>query len=166
MKIGLNYIFLVALMSVVMLVDSCSEEENEIYDYYPICIVVSVEDSNGKDLLNPENGSGIVDNISFVYNGKTYKVGNVYESTRAYAPYWYGLALVEWKDGQYRLMFGEFDGAATYEKETIIIDWGDGTTDELAFSSRITGPGKTERRFYLNGEEIKACAWMKVKFIK
>jgi hypothetical protein len=61
------------------------------------------------------------------------------------------------EDGRYALCFGELDGADTYKDATLTLQWGDGTTDVVTFSSKLKWKGhnpKINRSFKLNGTEV------------
>ena len=61
------------------------------------------------------------------------------------------------EDGRYALCFGELDGADTYKDATLTLQWGDGTTDVITFSSKLKWKGHDpviNRSFKLNGTEV------------
>jgi hypothetical protein len=83
--------------------------------------------------------------------------------TRYIPSRWYGFRIGKyWYDsdnGDIALLFGEFsaDTMDGYHGETIEIDWGDGTSDEIKFDLYVTYMKKgaeaaVHRKIWLNGE--------------
>lgn len=126
-----------------------------IWDIAPIVLYISVQDAAGNDLLNPETPGNIANQgIKAIYKDKTYEKDIPVAQTKAYLAILYGLQTIKDKSGRYYLAFGEFDGAKTFEDESVTIDWNDGSTDVITFSSKLTWVAKkpvTNRKFCLNG---------------
>lgn len=144
---------------------SCDPANNEgddlIWDFSPIVLYISVQDTQGNDLLNPlTKGSIANQGIKAIYKGETYeKDAPLKERTRAYMAYFAGLQTEINRDGKYYLTFGEFNGDQTFDNEKVEIDWNDGKEKSvITFSSKLTWKSKKEpifnRKFCLNGEEI------------
>ena len=155
------------------LFSSCSEDNNGgddlIWDFAPINFYMTVQDAEGNDLLSPTTEGNILNqDIKAIYKGKEYKLNELaLPNTKAYLAILYGLHIVETEEGRCLLCFGELQGEDTYEDETITLDWGNGTTDVITFSSRLTwkSPEDPEfnRHFYLNGVEQKSSSFVLTK---
>ena len=122
---------------------SCSESnggnDDIIWDFAPINFIIAVQDAEGNDLLNPLTEGHILEqDIKAIYQGKEYKLNEQVAQTRDYLAILRGLQAFMTEDGRYMLFFGELDGTDTYDNETLTLDWGDGTTDVITFSSRLT----------------------------
>ena len=155
---------LIALVAMFVGLTACEEEDGGmIYDFAPIEIHFTLTGENGEDLLDPATPGTYADlPVKATFRGKTYEK-DVFDKllppqSRAYLAILYGIYTTRlMKDGRYALAFGELDGSDTYENETIILEWGDGSVDEIKFSSRIkwkNGKPKGIRTFKLNGEEV------------
>ncbi|MDO4159764.1 MAG: hypothetical protein Q4D41_04840 [Prevotellaceae bacterium] len=144
----------------------CSNDEDEgymIFDFYPFEINIIVKDASGNDLINPQTPNNISENgIKVLYNGNVYEKDSLKNevppmSTRAIMPRLYGLKTEKDTNGAYRLCFGEFNGEGSYDGETFVIDWNDGTKDTISFDSHISWKSKNDpvitRAVYLNGEK-------------
>lgn len=136
--------------------------EGAIWDFYPINFYFTLTGENGEDLLNPATpGSYAGLNIKATYEDKTYEK-DVFEDrripySRAYFARLFGIYTTKLEDGRYALCFGELDGADTYKDATLTLQWGDGTTDVITFSSKLKWKGHDpviNRSFKLNGKEV------------
>ena len=136
--------------------------EGAIWDFYPINFYFTLTGENGEDLLNPATpGSYAGLNITATYEDKTYEK-DVFEDnkvpySRAYFAHLFGIYTTQLEDGRYALCFGELDGADTYKDATLTLQWGDGTTDVITFSSKLKWKGHDpviNRSFKLNGTEV------------
>lgn len=136
--------------------------EGTIWDFSPINFYFTLTGENGEDLLNPATpGSYAGLNITATYEDKTYEK-DVFEGrripySRAYFAHLFGIYTTKLEDGRYALCFGELDGADTYKDATLTLQWGDGTTDVVTFSSKLKWKGhnpKINRSFKLNGKEV------------
>lgn len=133
-----------------------------IYDFYPINLYFTLTGENGEDLLNPAiPGSYAGLRITATYENSTYEkdliVDNLIPHGRAFLANMFGIHTKQLKDGRYALCFGEFDGADTYKDATVTLDWKDGTTDVVTFSSKVKWHGddpRITRSFLLNGNQI------------
>ena len=129
-----------------------------IIDYAPIQFSIFVTDSEGKDLLDPENLNNYAQGLKFNYNGTIYDVDDYLEEirTKAYMPHFYGLKLLKNTgrygkyQGRYYLYFGEFDGA-THFNGTFRITWRDNSVDVID----INGGSGNKGKYKLNGKTFK-----------
>ena len=151
---------------------SCSESnggnDDIIWDFAPINFIIAVQDAEGNDLLSPLTEGHILEqDIKAIYQGKEYKLNEQVTQTKAYLAVLRGLQTFITADGRYMLFFGELDGTDTYDNETLTLDGGDGTTDVITFSSRLTwnSPEDPEfnRHFYLNGVEQESPTFLLTK---
>lgn len=147
---------------------SCERFNNDIIvDWAPVSLNIIVHDSDGNDLLNPENPNNIIEGTSIKYKGKIYKANmdwyNESVKTRAYLPTLYGLFLVNdemttsW-NGKYpgfHLIFGEIDGAEDMD-EDFVVTWPDGSTDIIHYHCSNHNERKLscDRSWKLNGTKM------------
>ena len=152
--------------------DDSNEEggggDTPIWDFYPICFYFDVQDAEGNNLLSPLTEGNILNqDIKAIYRGKEYGLNEPMADTKAYLARIYGLRTLETEDGHCQLWFGELQGDGTYENETLTLDWGDGTTDVITFSSRLTWKSpedpEFDRHFFLNGVEQNGSRFSLVK---
>ena len=149
-------------------------DPDTIYDFFPINFYFTLTGENGEDLLNPATpGSYAGLKITATYEDKTYEK-DVFEDNkvpygRAILARLYGIYTTQLENGRHALCFGELDGADTYKDATITLQWGDGTTDVVTFSSRLKWKGHDpviNRSFKLNGTEVAKdtpCPTIEVK---
>ena len=101
-------------------------------DYTPVELAIFVNDSNGNDLLDPDNPDNFAQGLKFEYNGTVYNVDDQLEElrTKTYMPTFHGLKLIKntyhytKNKGRYFLYFGEFSGENTFDG-TFRITWRD-----------------------------------------
>ena len=137
-------------------------EEGAIWDFHPIQIYFTLTGDNGEDLLDPSTpGSYAGLKITATYEDKIYEKdafeGKNIPYGRAIFAHLYGIYTIQLTDGRYALCFGELNGDDTYKDATITLNWGDGTTDVLTFSSKLKWKGHDpviNRSFKLNGTEM------------
>lgn len=165
MKKMKHYFYLLACCMLALSFTACEKdgpEEGVIWDFYPIQIYFTLTGDNGEDLLDPSTpGTYAGLNITATYGDKTYET-DVFEDNkipygRAYLAHLFGIYTTQLKDGRYALCFGELDGADTYKDATLTLQWGDGTTDVITFSSKLKWKGHNpviNRSFKLNGTEV------------
>lgn len=137
------------------MLSGCSDGDDLIWDFYNHSVYMAVKDADGRDLLDPATDGNILnEGLQVTYKGKKYALlSDLY--TRATCPRELGFRLMEWK-GSYYLSFGEFDPGG-YRRESFIIEWGDGTRDEVTFDLYTTwkrDDPTIHRRLWLNGEEL------------
>lgn len=140
-------IFIITLC--VALLNSCSHDEvDPIMDYgslYYHLIVVNTKGESVIDSLLPSCNKTFLENTSITVQGETFKVGEYAQmdlrpSTRAYHSYFRGMHIERYKsikhpEGITYLEIGPFDSDMQWNKETITINWGDGTKDTFTFTS-------------------------------
>ena len=167
MKKMKRFFYLLAYCILALSFTACEKEEDGpdpdvTWDFYPIEFYFTLTGENGEDLLNPSTpGTYAGRNITATYEDKTYKV-DVFEDNkipygRAYFAQLFGIYTTQLNEERYALCFGELDGAHTYKDATLTLNWGDGTTDVVTFSSKLTWKGHDPhitRSFYLNGTQV------------
>lgn len=148
------------LMSIVLLSGCKRECGDVIWDINPVVYSISIVDANGNDLLNPATAGALdYSKLKAVYKNKDYSCQKqeAITSTKAYLPQFYGLQLRQDK-GTFMLDFGELDGAASYKNETIRLDYGDGSSDEISFNRDFKWNKQNEpvisQKWFVNGEEV------------
>ena len=148
--------------------------DRKIWDISPVEYIVQVVNTNGVDLLNPDNPSSIAaSGIKVQYNGKEYECNKEQSAvnTKAYMPRFYGLKVQKnpYIPGgtNYFLYFGELDGAKSYSNEEITIMWGDGSSDKVKFNRKfrwkINGDPDISEEWFLNGNKVAGRALRIVK---
>lgn len=158
-------VFMLSLLCAAMGFTGCDDgdgpDPDTIWDIYPFAINIYVTDKQGNDLLNPETENSIADNgIKAIFRGNTYeKDSTVAGNSRAILAFFYGLASFEYND-TYGLSFGDFNGETNFERETLVLDWNDGSKrDTITFSRRFWWKNhkpQSENTFWLNGVETEA----------
>lgn len=150
-----------------------------IVDWMPIEMRVYARDEEGNNLLN-KNTEGHFDAEQIVvrYEGNEYRVKNV--DTLYILPEETSVFIYYDNNNELLLWIGEWDAYLQCENCSLEIDWGNGTTDVLSFSSDYTydpkyrfdgdnGYGFTFfRKAYLNGEQIYdgSSATLKYELVK
>lgn len=140
--------------------DGDGPDPDTIWDIYPFGINIYVTDKQGNDLLNPETENSIADNgIKAIFRGNTYeKDSTVTVNSRALLAIFSGLTSYQNKN-TYGLRFGDFDGETNFERETLVLDWNDGSKrDTITFSRKFWWENhepQSENTFWLNGVETK-----------
>lgn len=143
-------LFLFAFIITLLLQAGCNQnydpDDYPIVDWYPVNLYVTVQDSQGNDLLDPDHTDNFFAGASLVFRGRQYDVqgieGNPYYAvnTKYYKPYMRGLLLAhdtlyfskDQKEFCYFLVFGELDGAEDMD-EDIVLQWRDGTSDTIHY---------------------------------
>ena len=150
-----------------------------IVDWMPIEMIVYARDEEGNNLLN-KNTEGHFDAEQIVvrYEGKEYRVKNV--DTLYLPPMDTSVFIYYDNNNELLLWIGEWDAFLQCENCSLEIDWGNGTTDVLSFSSDYTYDPKYRfdsdknwgytfhRTAYLNGEQIYegSSATLKYELVK
>ena len=146
---------LCALM--LLTVAACGKDEDDgiIWDIANFKIEIQVYNSDG------QNMTGQVATLApkAVWREKTYELNkdlkdvNLPARTRALAVVFQGLYT---ENG--RLYFGEFQGSSTYDKEPLVIEWADGTTNKIEFSHELIWKDNEplfNQQFWLDGKSTK-----------
>ena len=132
--------------------------DNPIVDWNPVNIYIYATDSTGNSIIKPE-----MPGMSLTFKNQTYTVRDEREKydsiiyTRAYLAILYGLFAEPYYDDndsiQYRLSFGEIDGAADMD-EDITLSWPDGSTDVIHYHCSDHNERKLscKRTWKLNGK--------------
>lgn len=143
--------FAIALYAVMMLSFAGCDNiigNDIIVDWAPVSLYLRIVDSNGVDLLDPENPDNMIEGTTLTFKGVTYNAstqwydtGHPYQmaSTKAiYAPL-YGLFLVNGKllnsqsmASDFSLYFGEIDGARDMD-EDLTVTLPNGTTATIHY---------------------------------
>ncbi len=177
MKLKKTLLILLSLMAVTLVsLSSCNSGNggNMIWDVYPIVVSVTVADKAGNDLLDSAATKTVLKNkISLLFKGKQYPLKSYAEWLKekhkadgdfhlsAYKPVMQGFLLCNGKNFNTKsnfLSFGEIDGAETLKNEKMVIDWGDGTRDEITLYNHVIEGDKDlkcTRKIWLNGKQLK-----------
>lgn len=148
---------LTILLVFIVLFVSCSKNDDDyiIWDFFNPSVEFVVVDADGNDLLNPYSDKNIISNwITLKHNGITYEYG---PSSKATMPKMLGIRLEYSKSiGKWVLAFGEFapDTNTNIDQE-FIIDWGDGTKDNIKFDLYTTWKNNeptVHKKIWLNDE--------------
>ena len=167
------------LLTSILAMSSCSEENGswEI-DWYPVDIVVQLQDQEGNDLLDPNDPQhNYIDGTTITIQGETYEVSRLwYEQdrpfihpgdTRMILPFPYGLYLARmgWFyknfDG-YALYFGQIDGQADMD-EDLVLTWPDGQQNVIRYHCSDHKVGKhasCKRWFKLDGVKQESSRFL------
>ena len=134
------------------------DTESPIVDWSPVNIYIYATNQAGQPIIQPD-----MPGMTLTFKGETYSVMDkeaYYDSihTRAYMPVMYGL-YAEAVDTtanpkEYRLCFGEIDGAVNMD-EDIILNWPNGSTDVIHYHCSDHNERKlsVKRTWKLNGKE-------------
>lgn len=154
MKLTMNKVLMTALLGAALLAASCSKDESTtangeiIWDYSPVVISIQV--------LSPHSYSTLpytdLSTVRAEFRGESYYCGVAPEPSRTILPNFYGL-----KAQNDYLLFGELNGAETYDHEQLIINWGNDAikNDTIVFSRTISSNGKVEMDYWVNGVHVK-----------
>ncbi|MGL5682868.1 MAG: hypothetical protein ACRDDZ_07420 [Marinifilaceae bacterium] len=150
-----------SLVTLMLVFLSCNKDDDYmIWDIGPIEYYIYIEDSEGRDMLNPAYGEGFeVGSLIITYDNVDYKCSNgvSISPSKVYLPVFSGLSLRE-REGRFYLNFGELEGAKSYKDETLTIKWPDGRVDKVSFTRSYKVKKNWEpiitHVWYLNGEEV------------
>lgn len=122
-------------------------------DWEPVVLYVQVQDSDGNDLLDPENDNSWLEGTTVTYYGVVVDLDTT-PLTKDVLVVYHGFQLEKYKDGKYALSFGEFNGAKEYKDAEFFIGWPDGRTDVITYSRKLnTISVKANEKWKLNGKE-------------
>ena len=162
MKLTMNKVLITTLLGAALLAVSCSKEVPDTdtntatlsgisgieWDYAPVVISIQV--------LSPQSYSTLpyadLSTVRAEFRGESYYCGVAPEPSRTILPNFYGL-----KAQNDYLLFGELNGAETYDHEQLIINWGNDAikNDTIVFSRTISSDGKVEMDYWVNGFHVK-----------
>jgi len=149
-----------ALVAATLAAGACDvyEYDREV-DWAPVELCIEVQDSEGKDLLDPGNPDNVLEGTTISFKGEVYKVaiaGSEEIESRAYLALIYGLKLERKSERSsgYCLRFGEIDGAADMD-EDLTLTWPDGSKDVIHYhcSDHNERKLKCNRWWTLNGKD-------------
>ena len=143
-------ILLLAAMSI------CSCSKFLIIDWVPVTFKISVQDGQGKDLLDPVNDNTWLIGTRIHFNGRTADIdetGISAPETKALPGIYHGVRLEKGAD-YYYLAFGEFDGGTEYDKEEMVIEWPDGSINRITYTRKLNHVKVSAKQtFKLDGEK-------------
>ena len=162
---------LIALFSITTLT-SCEEEESWVglpMDISPVTFRFYLLDEDSTNLLNDSiNRELFKEKVKIIYNTREYKCTEVIDSlyywgskeSRATLVKFNGLRIEQTIPSSskypYIFTFGDFEATKDHSEISFIIDWGDGTTDEIyyKYDYKILEGRRTEwdYEFYINDE--------------
>ena len=154
----------ITMMLALCLYAACGNNEDIIWDVYPINLEIFITDSEGHDLLDSTFQDNLIKELTVSYQDETYPVATereYYKNTRAYMPHFYGLILRQnWNAPRnFGLAFGEFSGEESIDKREITLNLPDGRQAILAYKNsfkwKSNGEPKKNTVFYLDGQELK-----------
>ena len=122
------------LAAAVLSVNSC-----RIIDWAPINLRVQVQDSEGNDLLDPENDNTWLLGTTISFRGITVDLEetNITEpESKEYGPIIYSGFRLEKGVDCWELVFGEFDGGDEYD-DTFMINWPDRTFSYIEYTRKL-----------------------------
>ena len=165
---------IITILFTVSLFVACDSEGggDVIWDIAPVEFSIFITDGEGNDLLDSTLQNNLVKDITVSYQGEVYPVmtereyhEKQYNQTRAYMPHFYGLILRQYwshktfTNGNFELVFGEFNGEENIDKREITLNLPDGRQAILSYKNsfkwKSNGDPKKSTVFYLDGQELK-----------
>lgn len=143
---------------------SCSSDDDDdiIWDFYPITLNVEVVDESGNNLLDPSCTENILSRpITLSHDGETtpiemYEQKEATPNSRAYLARWYGAYIIgapDQSDGRYHIFIGEWDAFSKDDSVKLNID---GKEYELSFTNSYKaqkhGAYDFDREYYIDGQ--------------
>ena len=159
------------LLAAMFLVTSCSKDdggavgkEPMLGDVAPVTIQVRVQSTDGVDLLNPKN-NGYIPNqgVTLLYGDEVYELQDgasinyyVGNKTRALSYSFKGITreILATSGEDYYLEIGEWNPMASIPYTTMIIQWADGSQDEVGLLCNMD-KNPVERTYFLNGKIVE-----------
>ena len=130
------------------------EKHNMIIDWVPVTFRIQVQDFQGNDMLDPNNGNTwlIGTEISFRDQSDVFDENDITPITKAILPIYDGARIEKGSDCFY-IVFGEFHRKDN-DTELITIKWPDDNVTEISYKCRLI-PSKLEVKetFELNGKK-------------
>lgn len=133
-------------------------------DVAPVTIQVRVQSTDGVDLLNPKN-NGYIPNqgVTLLYGDEVYELQDgasinyyVGNKTRALSYSFKGITreILATSGEDYYLEIGEWNPMASIPYTTMIIQWADGSQDEVGLLCNMD-KNPVERTYFLNGKIVE-----------
>lgn len=162
---------LLPLFLLLLVTGSCEviPDDGWLVDWSPVDVIIEAVDAGGNSIISPD-----MPGMSLTFKGETYTVKTRQPEyklpTKAYLAIMYGLIATPWvvdEEGnqQYRLVFGEIDGAKDMD-EDLILNWPDGSKDVIHYHCSDHREGRNprcNRSWKLNGKEHDGVVF---KFVK
>ena len=155
MKLTMNKVLITTLLGAALLAVSCSKEVPDTDTNTATLSGISGIDISIQ-VLSPHSYSTLpytdLSTVRAEFRGESYYCGVAPEPSRTILPNFYGL-----KAQNDYLLFGELNGAETYDHEQLIINWGNDAikNDTIVFSRTISSDGKVEMDYWVNGVHVK-----------
>lgn len=128
----------------------------KIIDWVPFNLRVRVQDSEGKDLLDPDNDNSWLLGTTITFRGIVVDLDETditVPDTKEYGPIEYQGFRLEKMSDCWELVFGEFDGGTEYD-DTFFITWPDNTSDYIEYSRRLNNMKvEAKEKWTLNGKK-------------
>jgi len=145
-----------ACTMLILMAAACGKNEDDdiIWDIANFKIEIQVVNGQGQNVTSQVASMA----PKAVWNGKTYELNanrkqvNVAARTRALMAVFEGLFTDEG-----RLYFGELSGSDTYQDATLVIQWGDGTSNEIKFNHELVWKDNEpifNQSFWLDGKRV------------
>ena len=111
------------LTAIIIAVTALSANSCRITDYTPINLRIQVQDSEGKDLLDPANDNSWLLGTTITFRGIVVELDETnitVPETKEYGPVEYQGFRLEKMSDCWELVFGEFDGGDEYDDSFFI----------------------------------------------
>ena len=146
-RIASFYILALALLTVACNdINEVEGIDRPIVDWYPVNVIVTIQDKDGNDLLNPSASGNYFDGASITFKEEQHEArrlepGEYWSAipTKAYLARIKGFRLVYEtltisgkQENRWFLVFGEIDGAKDMD-EDLVITWPSGKTDTIHY---------------------------------
>ena len=111
------FISIIASLSIIFLASSCGTKGDPAVVWYPVNLMIFVQDQNGKDMLDPQNPRNVVDGTIFNWEAKDYFPVREMPTLDKYRLSLLDTSIFDEEDAKslprqgYFLNFGEIDGA-------------------------------------------------------
>ena len=144
------------LTAIIIAITALSANSCRIIDYTPINLRVQVQDSEGKDLLDPANDNSWLLGTTITFRGIVVELDETnitVPETKEYGPVEYQGFRLEKMSDCWELVFGEFDGGDEYD-DSFFISWPDKKYSVIDYSRKINSmSGNVRQTWTLNGKE-------------
>lgn len=159
-----SLLLLLTLVASLLSFTSCEEDDDMIYDYMPVEVMVHIQDAEGNNLLSPTVAGNLRGKkIVALYEGEEYELNwDSAEPSRYYLPFFKGLTFftVYTESGEpdinkSYLTFGEFDGAQNQDVAITLSIEGYSRSWEIAVSHRLSKKSqKVTNSATLDGKKV------------